>query len=74
MGIHLNIHFNVYVRLNEKIMRRKLKNNEIRKIYKHGNSLGVTLPREILDEFKWRKGQKLVLKKRGKGILIMDWK
>ena len=34
-------------------MRRKLKNNEIRKIYKHGNSLGVTLPREILDEFKW---------------------
>ena len=54
-------------------MRRKLKNNELRKIYKHGNSLGVTLPREILDELKWRKGQKLVLKKRGQGILISDW-
>ena len=54
-------------------MRRKLKNNEIRKIYSHGNSLGVTLPREVLDELKWRKGQKLVLKKRGKGILISDW-
>ena len=34
---------------------------------------GVTLPREALDELKWRKGQKLVLKKRGKGILISDW-
>ncbi|MCK5320647.1 AbrB/MazE/SpoVT family DNA-binding domain-containing protein [Candidatus Parcubacteria bacterium] len=44
-------------------MRRKLKNKEIRKIYSHGNSLGVTLPREILDELRWRKGQKLVVKK-----------
>jgi antitoxin component of MazEF toxin-antitoxin module len=54
-------------------MRRKLKNNEIRKIYSHGNSLGITLPREILDKLKWRKGQKLVVKKRGEGILIKDW-
>ncbi|MCK4540449.1 AbrB/MazE/SpoVT family DNA-binding domain-containing protein [Candidatus Parcubacteria bacterium] len=54
-------------------MRRKLKNNEIRKIYSHGNSLGVTLPREVLDELRWRKGQKLVIKKRAKGILISDW-
>ncbi|MCK5319933.1 AbrB/MazE/SpoVT family DNA-binding domain-containing protein [Candidatus Parcubacteria bacterium] len=53
-------------------MRRKLKNNEIRKIYSHGNSLGVTLPREVLDELRWRKGQKLVVKKRGDGILISD--
>jgi len=56
-----------------KNMRRKLKNNKIRKIYSHGNSLGVTIPREILDELKWRKGQKVVVKKRGKGILISDW-
>ena len=55
-------------------MRRKLKNNNIRKIYAHGNSLGVTLPREIIDEVKWRKGQKLVVKKRGQGILVIDWK
>ena len=54
-------------------MRRKLKDNNTRKIYAHGNSLGVTMPREILDELKWRKGQKLVLKKRGNGILITDW-
>ncbi|MCD4762314.1 AbrB/MazE/SpoVT family DNA-binding domain-containing protein [bacterium] len=55
-------------------MRRKLKNNNIRKIYAHGNSLGITLPRETLDVLKWRKGQKVVVKKRGKGILIVDWK
>jgi len=54
-------------------MRRKLKNNEIRKIYSHGNSLGITLPREILNEIKWRKGQKVVVKKYGKGIIITDW-
>lgn len=54
-------------------MRRKLKNQEIRKIYSHGNSLGITLPREVLDSLKWRKGQKLVVKKRGEGILIKDW-
>ena len=29
-------------------MRRKLKNNEIRKIYSHGNSLRVTLPNLFL--------------------------
>ncbi|MDA3840159.1 MAG: AbrB/MazE/SpoVT family DNA-binding domain-containing protein [Patescibacteria group bacterium] len=55
-------------------MRRKLKDNEVRKIYAHGNSLGVTLPREVLDLLKWRKGQKLVLKKYGEGIMISDWK
>lgn len=54
-------------------MRRKLKNNKIRKIYGHGNSLGLTLPREIIDELKWRKGQKVVAKKYGKGIIIKDW-
>ncbi|MCK5061069.1 AbrB/MazE/SpoVT family DNA-binding domain-containing protein [Candidatus Parcubacteria bacterium] len=54
-------------------MRRKLKDQNIRKIYAHGNSLGITLPREILNELKWRKGQKVVVKKRGKGILITDW-
>lgn len=46
-------------------MRRKIKNKNIRKIYGHGNSLGITLPREIVGALKWRKGQKLVLKKRG---------
>lgn len=54
-------------------MRSKLKNHEVRKIYGHGNSLGITLPRDVLNELGWRKGQKLVVKKRGQGILITDW-
>lgn len=54
-------------------MRSKIKNHNIRKIYGHGNSLGITLPREILNELKWKKGQKLVVKKRGKAILVSDW-
>ena len=55
-------------------MRRKLKEQNIRKIYGHGNSLGVTLPREVLNFLKWRKGQKVVVKKRGNGLTITDWK
>ena len=67
-SLRLEIYDYVYIN-----MRRKLKDNNIRKIYVHGNSLGVTMPREILNKLKWRKGQKLVVKKRGKGILITDW-
>lgn len=54
--------------------RRKLNEKNIRKLSRIGNSsLGVTLPIEILRELKWREGQKLVAKKRGKGIMIVDW-
>ncbi len=54
-------------------MRRKLKEQNVRKIYDHGNSLGVTLPRESLNSLKWRKGQKVIVKLRGKKITIEDW-
>ncbi|MBU2542364.1 AbrB/MazE/SpoVT family DNA-binding domain-containing protein [Patescibacteria group bacterium] len=54
-------------------MRRKLKNNEIRKIFKTGNSYAITLPLEIMQEFKWREKQKVVVKKRGKTLVISDW-
>ena len=54
-------------------MRRKLKDNDIRKMYANGNSLGVTLPREEIDKLGWRKGQKLVVKRRGEKIIIEDW-
>ncbi len=53
--------------------RRKISDKNIRKIFRSGSSNAVTLPKEIMEELKWRKGQKLVLKKRGKGILISDW-
>jgi len=55
--------------------RRKLNERNIRKIGKFGGgrSLFVTLPIEIARDLKWREKQKVVIKKRGKGILITDW-
>ena len=55
-------------------MRRKLGQKNIRKIFKNGSSYAVTLPIEIVRELKLREKQKVVVKKRGKGILITDWK
>ena len=55
-------------------MRRKLEDKNIRKIFKNGSSYAVTLPIEIVRELKIKERQKVVVKKRGKGILITDWK
>ncbi|NQU77189.1 AbrB/MazE/SpoVT family DNA-binding domain-containing protein [Candidatus Falkowbacteria bacterium] len=54
--------------------RRKLANKNVRKLVRMGGrSLGLTLPIEILRQFKWREKQKVVVKKRGKTIVIADW-
>ncbi len=53
---------------------RKLKDSEIRKVIKLGNSLAVTLPKAITNELKWREKQKLVVRKQGNKIIIEDWK
>jgi len=54
--------------------RRKLANKNVRKLARMGSrSIGLTLPIEILRQLKWREKQKVVVKKRGKGILITDW-
>jgi antitoxin component of MazEF toxin-antitoxin module len=34
----------------------------------------VTVPIELVRQLKWQTGQKLVLEKRGKTIVIADWK
>lgn len=54
--------------------RRKLKDKNIRKILKNGNSYAVTVPIEMIKELKWKEKQKVVVKKRGKGLSIVDWK
>ncbi len=54
-------------------MRSKLEDRNIRKLYKHSASYALTLPKEIIRELGWKETQKLVVKKRGKGILISDW-
>ncbi|MEA3323338.1 MAG: AbrB/MazE/SpoVT family DNA-binding domain-containing protein [Patescibacteria group bacterium] len=55
-------------------MRRDLKDKNIRKIYKKSGSYCVTIPIEIVKELKIKKGQKVVIKKRGNEIIITDWK
>ena len=57
------------------MVRQKLEDKNIRKLGKSGGkSITVTLPIEIIRELKWRDGQKVVVKKRGDGIIIVDWK
>ena len=55
--------------------RKKLEKRHIRKLGKTGRgaSVVVTLPIEIVRQLKWRAGQKVVVEKYGKGILIVDW-
>ncbi len=55
--------------------RRKLEKRHIRKLSKvgRGASVAVTLPIELVRRLKWRAGQKVVVEKYGKGILIVDW-
>ena len=53
--------------------RRKIENRNIRKVFKSGSSYAVTIPIEIIDNLKIRKGQKLVVKQRGEKIVIEDW-
>lgn len=62
------------LRYTQNIMRRKLKNKNIRKIYKRSGSYALTIPMEIIKELKIRNRQKVVIKRRGKEIVIKDWK
>jgi len=55
--------------------RRKLGENNIRKLTKTGgSSLGITIPIEMIRDLKWRERQKVVVKKRGEKLTIEDWK
>lgn len=54
--------------------RRSFRDKNVRKLLRIGNrSVAVTLPLEILDALGWRRNQKVVVKKRGKSIMISDW-
>jgi len=55
-------------------MSRKREEHNQRKLHKGANgSYRLTLPVEVIRGLKWRDGQKLVVKKKGKGIYIEDW-
>jgi len=54
--------------------RRKMSKRTIRNIQKSQRTYYVTLPIEIVQELGWRERQKVVVKKYGKGkIIIQDW-
>lgn len=58
--------------------RRKLENRNIRKLTKlaGGTSYGITLPIDVIREFRWKERQKLQLRidRKKKRIVIEDWK
>lgn len=39
-----------------------------------GESYSITLPKELVLELKWRKGQKLNVTREGKKLIVQDWK
>ena len=54
--------------------RRKIPDENIRNIQKSKGSYYVTLPIQLVREFRWQVGQKVVVEKAGKEkILIRDW-
>ena len=54
--------------------RRKINKEQIRKIQSSGGSYFVSLPIGEVRKLKWKEGQKVVIKKRGQGFSIVDWK
>lgn len=57
--------------------KRKLDEKNIRKLTRmgrEGSSLGMTIPKELVQELGWRERQKVVVKKVGKNLVISDWK
>jgi len=38
-------------------------------------SFSVTIPKEIVEKYKWREKQKLIVKDKGRGVVeIRDWR
>ena len=56
--------------------RRKVGNEQVRKLQRTGEDGGsymVTLPKEMIEQLGWRKGQKVVISKTGDALVIADW-
>ena len=53
--------------------RRIEKRNRLN-IQRSKGSYYVTLPIEIMRKLRWQERQKVVVKQRGRGITIVDWK
>ena len=55
-------------------MREKLKNKNVRRILRHGGSYAITIPMEVMLELGWKEKQKVVVKKKDRSVVIVDWK
>lgn len=54
--------------------RRPLSKTNIRKLTKFGDSLFVSIPKEMLNMLAWREKQRVKVKKIRGGVAIHDWK
>ena len=55
--------------------RRKIENNDIRKLTKSGNgSIGLTLPIKMIRDLGWREKQKVKVKRISGGMVIRDFR
>ncbi|MFW5884925.1 MAG: AbrB/MazE/SpoVT family DNA-binding domain-containing protein [Patescibacteria group bacterium] len=52
----------------------KLIQKKTRKMFKTGDSFGVTIPREIVRKFNWKDKQKLEVELQGNKIVIKEAK
>ena len=55
--------------------RQPLNERNIRKLTRTGGgaSISLTLPIEFVRDLKWREHQKVVVRKRGKQLIVEDW-
>ena len=58
------------------MVRRILNKRNIRKLTRTGggHSVSVTLPIDEIRNLKWRDKQKVVIERKGKVLIIRDWK
>ena len=55
--------------------RRKREDYNVRSLNKNGSGgIGVTLPIEEIRKLKWKSKQKVVITRKGKKLIIEDWK
>ena len=65
------------VAVKKQVAKKEVKKSgpEVRKLQKQGNgTMTVALPAGMVRELRWKDGQKLVVKKNGATLVIVDWK
>ncbi len=53
---------------------RKYAQKNIRKLIRLSGSVVVSLPAEYVSELKWKHGQKVVVRKQGRHLIVKDFR